>query len=582
MAETTSPPRELWRLTRHLRYFQHHGRLTARHEQLGELLAMSPDIVDLLEFHREQARSPWEVDARFGRQFGRAELGEFLSILESHRFLVDADQDEDAVIWRMVPVRARAVAFHQPSPERLTLWYAPGRGAPRREEAPRWAARLWASVDGERTLEALYGELQAEASRAEVEAQVLSWVGYARQALRLSRFPLRRYRGRVPPYLRSEMPFAPWSPGDPLPPDPLAPLLTPVAPPHAYYQEAVRDADAQFEEVETTFSHLLRRPHPLLGGQTYAQRVAAALRSRGLLRAGATQLVEIGAGRGDFAAGLLGALLAEDPEGLGGLRYDIVELSPALRQQQARALGEAGLLGRVTWHMANVEEGAPATVPQADLLLCNEVIGDLTTARLTRAALGLEEDEAPPALDAAQRARLEAIQALCARLQVELHDAPPDFFFNEGALRLIEAVPALLRPGGAAWITEYGDLARYPRAASHLDHIEFSIHFGHLQQAARALGLEAAVEDVQALIGWDRHGRTLVTSRGGFAALRAMLEDHGLALEKVAWTDQMLARHLGAALPMGEVGNLEFEDSDQRCMGIQPHEFKALLLRRQA
>lgn len=581
---STAPLRELWRLTRHLSYFQHHGRLYAYHDQMGDVLAMSPDIVELLEFHRDQERSPTEVDGRFGRHFGRTQLGEFLSTLEAHRFLVDPDRDEDQDLWRMVPVQARHVVYHQPAPDQLTFWHPPRRRAPSREQVPAWAARLWPLCQGERTLEEIFARLTEEGhlegledARAQVSARVLSWVHHSRQLLRMSKVPLRRYRGRVPPYLLSEMPFSPWSPGDPVPADPLESLAEPVAPPHDYYREQIQDADHQFEDVETTLSHLLRRPHPLLGGQTYAQRVAQALLERGMIRPGATQIVEIGAGRGDLAVGLLRALLEHDPEGFARLQYAIVDLSGELRQQQERALAQAGLRERVTWFQANIEQGPPQGLPQADLLVSNEVIGDLTTLRLTR---GLVEEDQAQGLSPAGRTCWEQARALCQRLEVSLVDAPPSFFLNLGALQLMEHLPAMLKPGGAAWITEYGDQARYPRAASHLDHMEFSIHFGHLAAAAGALGLEASVEDVQDLIGWNRYGKTLASTRSWFAALRAMLADHGLALPKLAWTDKMLAEHLGQALPIAEIGNLRFEPSDQRCMGLQPHEFKALLLRR--
>ncbi len=608
----TTPLRELWRLTAHARYFQQRGRIYAYHNQIGYLLAMSPDIVDLLEFHRGRARTPFEVDGRFGRHFGRTQLGEFLSVLEDHRLLVDADEDEDEVVWRMVPVRARWVVFHQPTVEDLTFWRALGGRPPESEVVPAWAARFWARVDGAATLSALVEGLEAEGvempSRAEVRDTIVGWVGSGRQALRFSKVPVRRYGAewRWPPYLRSEMPFAPWSPGERLEVDPLEAEAEPISPPHDYYAEGVEDAESQFEEVETTLSHLLRRPHALLGGATYADRVVDALIERGMVGVGTRRVVEVGAGQGHFAAGVLKRLGERLPEIMAGLSYTIVDLSPALQARQRQTLREAGLEDRVVWRRANVEEagwieglvdpgwrsggvdrdgeGSEEVVEGAavargvDLLLCNEVIGDLTTVRLTRASLGLAEG-AGGRLSSEGEAVVAEVKGLCEALGVSLEDAPESFFFNLGALRFLSRIKDLLAPGGSAWVTEYGDRVRYPSPASHLDHVEFSVHFGHMAAAARGLGLEAEVEDVQALIGLDQGGRALATTRSWFAAFRAMLAGFGVEIDKVAWTDRMLVEAMGEAVSMAHIGEVRFEAADQRCMGLLPHEFRALLLR---
>src|SRR5690606_5234750 len=83
------------------------------------------------------------------------------------------------------------------------------------------------------------------------------------QALKLSMMPWSVYAKRpamAPAYLASTMPYARWAPGAPVP---AAAALD------AYHRDQIADADAQFDHLETTLSHLLRVPHPALGGRTY-------------------------------------------------------------------------------------------------------------------------------------------------------------------------------------------------------------------------------------------------------------------------------------------------------------------------
>lgn len=588
-------------LSPQLAYFQQHGEVFAYHNLFGFLLKMSADLVELLEFHRGTPRTRAQVAERFAGTFSRAQLDEFLDVLGEWSCLITDPAAELAELGSMIPVRARWVVFHQPSERELTLWRTDRQGRSHSESAPAWAARLWARIDRRKTLRQLADEVRgevrdeaadeaadAEAFFREVQALMNSWVHADRQYLRLARTPPPRSEHQWPSYLRSMMPFAPFRPGvDPLPTSPLDPLATPVAPPHRYYESEVADAERQFRETETTLSHLLRVPHPLLGGATYAQRLTDALITEGLLRepgAGASlSILEIGAGLGHLAEGVLSRLRERHPALFAAVRYTILDLSPALRAAQARRLTEAALLDKVTWLGANAEH---IELPEAsfDLVLSNEVIGDLTNVKLSRELLGLDDEHSPAESYAAWSAetaeRLGATGRVLRAYAIDLSDSPAEFFFNVGSVDLLERIARALRPGGGAFLSEYGERSRYPIAGTHLDHLEFSIHFAPLLQVAERLGLEAALHSVQELIGLDRSALTLATTRTYFSSLRAMLAAAGRELDKIAYTREMFVELIRGALDLQHIGDVRFHPVDERCMGLAPHEFKALIVRK--
>lgn len=585
-----SSPGETVIASPHLSWFQQHGQVHAYHDLFGYLLGMSPDVAELVEFHRAAPRTRADVEAAFAGRFEATQLDEFLPVLELFSCLVPPLAREEDLLWAMVPVHARWVVAHQPSPDQLTFWRTSREGRSSSESVPAWAARLWASMDGETTLDGLVTALgEAAPARAEVEAMVSAWVHHERQYLRFSKVPLSRFgpEHQWPPYLRSAMPYAPWDPRGPAPHDPFAEEAVPIAPPHGYYAGEVDDPAQQFDDVETTLSHLLRVPTPLLGGSTYAERITEALLQRGLVGPGTRRILEVGAGIGDVAAGVLGTLREREPALFAGLAYTILDLSPALREAQAERLARDGLADKVHWVHGNAET-LPLPAESVDLVLCNEVIGDFTTVRLTRALLGTDvgEDHPPEApwtrWDEARLERLGEVGELIRRWELPLDDAPPEMFLNIGALRFLGHVHRVLRRGGGALITEYGDAVKYPVAGTHLDHLEFSIHFGHMLHVADRVGFDAELAYVQDLVGLDRDARTLASTRTWFASLRALFASVGLELDKRAWTRELLEQLAGDRLRLDDVTGLRYHPVDERCMGLAPHEFKALMLKKPA
>jgi SAM-dependent MidA family methyltransferase len=587
---------EMLMRSKHISYFQQHGEIFAYHSLFGYLLGMSRDLVDLLEFHDVQLRTREEVNARFEGDFEEEQLNEFLQIFRLFSCLIDSELAEERSLWKMMPVRSRWVVFHQAKPTALTFWRTDRAGQSHHEQVPPWAARLWQAIDGETALEDLYQQVSDDPSlkahdkpRKQVLATLGAWVHHERQYLKFSKGPVSKFgpEHQWPSYLRSTMPYAPWVPGvDPDPQNPLDMVATPINPPHEYYESEVEDAEAQFETVETTLSHLFRDKTPLLDGENYASRVIDLLAERAHLHSDTQQIVEVGAGLGDFAAGVLERIRDTHPLVYDQLQYTSVDLSPALRARQQRRLEEAGVADKVSWRAGNAET-MEFKEDSIDLLLCNEVVGDFTSIKLTVTLLGLDAG-LPSPQDAYAKwspqteEKLGEAGRLIRAYDMPLRDAPSEFYLNQGALVFVEKLGAALKPKGSAWITEYGDGTQYPVASTQLDHLEFSIQFGHLRHLAQQLGLEASVEYVQELIQLHRDVHTLTTTRTYFSSLQAMLRSMGIELDKKAYSQDMFEELLGTNLTLAEMGDIRFQVIDERCMGLAPHEFKALLLRKPA
>jgi len=531
----------------HLSTFAHMGAVYVFHDLYGYLLEMSPDIVELIDAFAAGAEVA-AVTRRFAGAFGEADPAQFVDVLVAHAVLVEPGDDERAPLWTMVPVKGRWNVWRRRG-DRVTVWTAWGDRPVARIELDADQTATWDAFDGERRL-AMIAEGR---DRARLLALVERLTHSDVQALKLAHLPQSSFAkrpGLTPRYLTSTMPYPRWQPGEPVPAEPGADGG--AVSPQAYYQEAVRDAAAQFDHQETTLSHLLRVPHPALGGRSYGQALVDALAARGAVPAGRVRVLEIGGGLGFVAAAVTGALAARGVD----VAYTILELSPALAAaQRART---AGLPVTV------VEGDALAAAPGDgawDLILANEMIGDLPAVRGTHAAPG-------------------AAQPWLERLGIVVDDAPDPYYLTTGAFELVERVARWLAPGGTAVMTEFGDLMGWPRLSSHLDHPELSIHFGQLAQAARAAGLEAETVFVIDLLEVDREQRGLATTRSHFRALKAMLAEEGVALEKVGYTPEMLAALLAGKVGVGEIGDLRWEKIEDRLMGLVPHEFKALLMKR--
>jgi protein-L-isoaspartate O-methyltransferase len=563
------------RRSAHLTPFAHMGTVYLYHELYGYILAMSPDILAFLDAFAVTNGGGGDTEAivrKHAGRFGEQPPEQFVEVFVQFACLVEPDEEEGEGIWPMVPVKGRWNVWRRGDDGAVTLYCAWGERPLARVALSLSESRMWDAFDGERRLAELRRDFDPPALAALVRRLTSSEV----QAIKLSPLPLKAFKGRAdlqPPYLTSTMPYPRYQRGA----SDVTDSGTRTTSTERYHREQIADAEAQFDHQETTLSHLLRRPHPALAGRSYGAALVDALAARGLLPAtGPVRILEIGGGLGYVAAAVATALAAR---GLAP-RYEILELSPALAAAQRERIA-ALPPGTVTIRPGDCLT-APLEPAAYDLILANEMIGDLPAVELTHAQLGIGEELSP----AARRERLAALGEVGALIEqhgLALDDAPDPFYVNTGALSLLARLPAALAPGGAAILTEFGERERYPRLSTHLDHPELSIHFGHLERAAARLGLQAELVYVMDLLDLDRDQRGLATTRSYFRALQALCADFGVEIEKIGYTEPMfdaLLATAGDALRRDRIGELRFDRIEDRLMGLVPHEFKALIARR--
>jgi hypothetical protein len=557
----TSSPETLQR-SKHLSTFAHQGAVYLYHDLYGYLLQMSPDLIAFLDQFREPKNAA-EVVAAHADAFEGQSPQSFVDIFYQHACLVEPGDDEVEGIWPMVAIKGKWNVWRRDD-DRVTLYTAWGERPIQKLALDADETRMWDAFDGEKRL----NELRAQHDRARLEALIVKLAHSDVQAIKLCAFPLSMFAKRpqmAPKYLASTMPYRRWQPGEPLE----API-TDVAT-DDYYRE-VGDANAQFDHQETTLSHLFREPHPALHGRTYGAALVDALAKEGRLPAKTIRVLEVGGGLGFVARAVTGALQAR---GLA-VEYTIQEIAPALAAAQRKRC-----------------EGLPVTVLEGDvlaaelpsdgydLILSNEMVGDLPAVQLSREAVGLDTDGSGSGeVDPAKLAALGRPGELVTELGIHLDDAPEPFYLLTGALELVGKIAGWLAPDGTAIVTEFGDRMQWPRLSSHLDHPELSTHFGHLLQAAQAKGLTGRIDFVMDLIDLVRDQEGLATTRSHFRALRALAADAGVELPKLGYTRDLLAERVAGKLDLASVGELRWDKIEDRLMGLVPHEFKALVARK--
>jgi hypothetical protein len=548
------------RRSSHLSTFAHMGAVYLVHDLYGYLLQMSPDVLAVLDAFEGGADAA-EVARRF--TFDGATAQQFIDVFAQHACLVEPDDDERELLWPFVVWKGKWNVWRREG-ARVTLWTAWGDAPVKQLPLDEEETRIWDAIDGETRL----AQLGERFERSRVLDLVTRLAHSDVQAVKLCMFPRSQFAkrpGLTPNYLTSTMPYARWNPADGAPR-----ALGREISPAQYYAEDIGDADAQFDHQETTLSHLFRKPHPAIGGRTYGQALVDALGARGFVPKGAVRILEVGGGLGFVAEAVIEALSRRGVT----VEYTILELAPPLAAAQRRRLGT-----RARW----IEGDAlTAEVPgEYDLVIANEMIGDLPAVQLSRTEVGMNADMtgevSPEALKALGRPG-----ELVTELGLRLDDAPEPFYLLTGAFELMRRIAGWLAPGGTAVVTEFGELAVWPRLSTQLDHPELSIHFQQLQQAAHALDLAAKVEFVIDLIALDREAKGLATTRSHFRALRAMLADAGVTIDKIGYTPQLFEGALAGQVHLRDIGELRWEKIEDRLMGLVPHEFKALLVTRPA
>jgi len=244
---------------------------------------------------------------------------------------------------------------------------------------------------------------------------------------------------------------------------------------HHELTESAED-DGHFDLIETTVSHLFREPNEALNGLTYGRLLMRQLRQLGWFNPKPKVIVEVGGGLGYVARELAKELLPFERQSIRYISLDIT--SPFLKLQIKRAK-EGGWGGLGT--RANAE-ALPFTDNSVDLVIDNENMADMTPVKLTRNELLTNKGETEQHQEA-----LDWIRRL--RLPIEANP-PDDVIFNLGPIRFVAELWRVLKPGGHAFLTEFGVEAGWPASVKLPGHTEYEVQYSHLRQAVRWLGFQ--------------------------------------------------------------------------------------------
>ena len=390
-------------------------------------------------------------------------------------------------------------------------------------------ATVWMNARGQVTVDDLLDgifEHYGEEGRDRARDILLGWTHSTNQQIKLIEEPIESYDA-PPPHLFSLVFHYPvaegWTPGKEVDLE-------------LYHQESIVDASDQFDHRETTLSHLLRYPTDVLSGRSFGAALIGTLAPYQGARC-----LEVGGGTGWVAQRIL--------EARPDLDYTIVDLSPALSKAQASRLKDAGLLARTI--VGNALK-LPVDDNSIDQLINNEVVADLEAA--------VVEPSTPPELIS------------------ELGVVPASKrLMNVGALAFLKEVHRVLKPGGKAYLMEYGAVDEEPIEARHLDHPEIGIEWGVMAQAARNLGFsKVELTDIGEILDFQ-NVPVLCLPAEPFEALNALLEAFDVEpLEKHAISMQEFQAKL--PFPIQAIPYLHFESARERVMSFRPERMMALML----
>ena len=340
-----------------------------------------------------------------------------------------------------------------------------------------------------------------------------------------------------------------------------------------FHQNAIADASWEFDWIEPTLNHAFRFPSDVFEGQDYGSRFRNATLSAEIMTFPTTsplEVLEVGGGTGSFAVSFLrqASQVSQTSTSPVTLNYHIVDLSPALMVNQ-QALHSA-LPTKVTYLQQNaVELDIPGC--EFDLIMANEVIADFPTAEVTRVQAG-------PGLPNSTYHGAGAEYIL--KYDLPVADAPEHFHVNAGVFDFIERAWNHLKPDGAVVLSEYGG-DTYPVRQSHLNHDEYSIHFGHVMASASKIGFKCRLVTLKQFLNLNDDVLTLDGSAEHILCLNYVLQKFGSTLPYAAISKrEFQARFQEITEQIGLVGPTFSPLKAGFHYGPKVNEFKVLILKK--
>ncbi len=264
----------------------------------------------------------------------------------------------------------------------------------------------------------------------------------------------------------------------------------------AFHRRKIKSGTQNFERVETTISHSLRKPSRLLRGATYGEALFHAL-ERWSVWDNPGSVLEIGGGRGDLARDFMLAA--------GGLDYTILDLSPKLCRAQKRTLARAALTARHV--LADVEAVNLRKVLCADwsgVVIANEMIADLDTWRLIYRREEIGKPIRPKNIEMVGREIEDLGSKRIARVlnsfAVHRTRTAKEVYFPYGLSCLLHNLHGFLADDAAVVITEYFSSEGGGEIVSLDGHQEVSYDLDLVCRMAAGLGFSVQVIDLVDLL----------------------------------------------------------------------------------
>ncbi len=293
-----------------------------------------------------------------------------------------------------------------------------------------------------------------------------------------------------------------------------------------FHVAGIDDAQWEFDLIEPTVNHSFRFPNEALGGLDYGSRFSiSTLRPDVvplLTHSDRLEVLEVGGGTGTFARSFLAQSqrLAEEAGSGIDLNYHILDLSPTLMQSQRKLLSEMLPASRYFQ-----QDATKFSIPghKFDLIISNEVIADFPMAVVQRRFSDEVIADNPGEWQGNGVPYLE-------KYGLATDNAPDSFWVSAGAFDFIERCFEHLSPGGAVLVSEYGGAQQYPIQAYHLNHEEFSVHFGHLEACAASVGFNCKLLTLKEFLALDDRVLVLNGREEHFLTLNHVLKKHGMSL----------------------------------------------------
>lgn len=600
-------------LSPNIDYFQNGEDFYVYHNTYGYILKMSEDLVDFLEFFHHETRNAVDVDAQFSGIFDAETLNGFLSIFRTLACLLpDADFEMNKTL-EMYPTQARWITVNQTDPKAIVLYVFDGqsRNQVKRIRLDAWESELWSQLKGDKTVGEI-AEILAESGQdsaamlgTRIAASLALWTHSDIQAIKLSAEPHKNYAGKrfgVPPYLISTMPYERVTDlvrtildeeGNVIEKHEEAPRVKPEA-------EIIAIDDAVLEEDRHSarLCALLSEPHEVLGMRSYGAAFLDVIAKYARI-ADTFTVLEIGPQSADTAKAFLAALNDKKPG--SSCQYTIFAPNADAGERLKLETQGHAQLSVVTGDIdkiASILEGQ-----RFDFILSGEYLANLSSVLVRKLTPGgdnedeFDEDIDPEDEEAADGTReLESIRSsdddkitfigesdaihLIFKYKLKFADSPEDFYLNNGSLRLLGQIDKLSHSGTQIYLVEFGEDVKYPVQTFEDGSIAYSQHFGVLKQAAQHLGYQAQTSYWFEELGIRRDLKMFATTRSQFKALRQLLADHDVALERSPYTREAFEALLKKA-GLTDVVEINYEDAEERISGLVTHAYKLLRLHKE-